>query len=116
MTAEERHILRENDERKHTFTNYIDASGRRRCDGAADLKSTQAYPMGFGCAHASEYHAHSSASSSVQSRGNHLEADADSDSEIGDTESAFDDFAHGEGYWDYAPTASDASASSSDTV
>lgn len=41
-----------------TTLRSTDAQGRRRCQGTADLKGTQAYPWGFGAAHALAFSAH----------------------------------------------------------
>ncbi len=41
-----------------TTRRWTDASGRARCQGTADLKGTQAYPEGWGAAHAHAFAAH----------------------------------------------------------
>ncbi len=37
---------------------FIDANGRHRSTGTKDLKSTQAYPIGFGLFHAMQFDQH----------------------------------------------------------
>ena len=49
-SAEDREQLRLNGVR--TAVQYTDAQGQKRCYGSAALKGTQAYPDGFGAAHA----------------------------------------------------------------
>ncbi len=39
-------------DRMLTANRWVDEQGRARCQGAGDLKATQAYPLGFGAAHA----------------------------------------------------------------
>ena len=51
MSPDERLWMNSDDDRIHTATH--DASGSR---GTSDLKPTQAYPGGFGAAHAVAYH------------------------------------------------------------
>ena len=41
-----------------TTSKWVDEDGVRRCQGTADLKSTQAYPEGFGAAHARAFLEH----------------------------------------------------------
>ena len=53
-TAEERRRLR--DEGVRTVHMWTDEDGERRCQGTDQLKSTQAYPEGFGAAHAQAFH------------------------------------------------------------
>jgi hypothetical protein len=44
-----------------TTVTYIDKAGKKRCHGGKDLKKTQAYPLGFGAAHALAFQAHTAA-------------------------------------------------------
>ena len=41
-----------------TTTRWTDAEGTRRCQGTAELRGTQAYPEGFGAAHALAFQAY----------------------------------------------------------
>ena len=45
------------DGRLQVVHKYTDAQGRKHCHGAADLKATQSYPLGFGAAHALAFQA-----------------------------------------------------------
>jgi hypothetical protein len=52
LTHEQRKALREDKGRKVTSTVTVRADGVKSVQGGRDLKATQAYPIGFGCAHA----------------------------------------------------------------
>ena len=89
LTSADRACVQNNGHRLVTADTYVDKQGQKRCNGHRhDLKSTQAYDMGFGSAHALLYK-------------NHLESDAtddeqpppliDSDSEIGDDDKYLED-------------------------
>lgn len=51
----DRNILKYRINKITTATQYIDASGKKRCAGTADLKATQSYSLNFGAAHALAY-------------------------------------------------------------
>ncbi len=53
---------------------YTDEQGRKRCQGTKHLKGTQAYPEGFGAAHAQAFHRHACGSRAAAPRS--AEADA----------------------------------------
>lgn len=52
LTHDQRQELRKDSGRKQTTKVSVRADGTKNVQGGADLKSTQAYPIGFGCAHA----------------------------------------------------------------
>jgi hypothetical protein len=53
-------------EAMQTTVSYIDGGGAKRCHGGKDLKQTQAYPLGFGAAHALAYQAHAAAAAGLE--------------------------------------------------
>ena len=55
LPSHERKALRLRPDRLETTTRWVDAEGRQRCQGGKDLHQTQAYPLGFGAAHALEF-------------------------------------------------------------
>ena len=55
-TAEERALLSE--EGVQTTHKWVASDGRTRCQGTSDLKGTQAYPEGWGLAHAEAFAGH----------------------------------------------------------
>ena len=63
--------------------------------------------MGFGCAHALQYQKHCGHHVANPQVGNPLEGDPDTDSEIGDAETCFDDFRYGADFWKFPATARD---------
>ena len=58
LSSDQRKELRQNSERKQTTKVSVRADGRKNVQGGRDLKSTQAYPIGFGCAHARCFKTH----------------------------------------------------------
>jgi hypothetical protein len=52
-------------EAMETTVTYIDEGGTKRCHGGKDLKQTQAYPLGFGAAHALAYKANAAAAAGL---------------------------------------------------
>lgn len=105
LTAFGKELVRSNPNRKVTTTSYIDSTGKRRCVGAADLKGTEAYAMGFGLHHAKLYEEMCQHHVTANLPGHPLVApDPDSDSEIGDAgEECFADFKHGFEHFQLAP-------------
>ena len=85
LTPAARRFIIDNPDKKHTATNYVDSSGRQRCSGGPDLKSTEAYAMAFGTRHALAYQKAFNHHVENPVVGYALEA-CDSDSEIGDIE------------------------------
>ncbi len=64
MSTTDKHDLRERADAVRTVHTKFDVVGRRRVQGTRDLKSTQAYPLQFGAAHALAFQSCSTASSS----------------------------------------------------
>ena len=58
LTTEQRKTLRGDAKKAKTSVVTVRADGTKCVQGGRDLKSTQAYPIGFGCAHALSFKAH----------------------------------------------------------
>lgn len=66
LTFDQRQELRTNKKgKKETAIYSIRPDGTKGVQGGRDLKSTQAYPIGFGCAHALAFQAHESSAEAV---------------------------------------------------
>jgi len=65
LTTEQRKELRSNSKRKQTSVVTVRADGTKNVQGGRDLKSTQAYPIGFGCAHALAFKAYDDSAAAV---------------------------------------------------
>ena len=61
LTSEQRKDLRNDAQKKQTTKVAVRADGTKNVQGGRDLKSTQAYPIGFGCAHALSFAEHDTA-------------------------------------------------------
>ena len=66
LAHDQRQELRKDSRRKHTTKISVRADGTKNVQGGRDLKSTQAYPIGFGCAHAACFKAHDDAAATAE--------------------------------------------------
>ena len=66
LTPEQRKEIRSDNSKKQTAVVSYRADGSRNVHGGRDLKSTQAYPIGFGCAHALSFQSHDNSAVAVE--------------------------------------------------